>query len=197
MKFDGKKFEYANLNVCFYYCFIEKIHECVYVTMYIIGFDLCKLGEQALQMSYFDASVAFFEFCIQRLKKDALHNKKILGIFRKDHLSSITLKNAEFLLEKAIVKHDHNLQSLGPIGIIHRCRSQPFRENSINASRLTNTDISLSSSNTSMWYYNTSTPRTTYAPLSLDAATRIDALCRGEKQKVSVYRHNLDEYNGQ
>ena len=88
------------------------------------------MADQALDMLYYDASVVFYEFCIERLKLDELLNVKEVGIFKKTHLSSITSKKAKVLLEKAITKHDHMLEDLGQMGRIHRCRSQPFRQSS-------------------------------------------------------------------
>ena len=98
-----------------------------YVYIYVSVFDLCTFAGQSLEMGYFDASVAFYSFCLSKMKQDELYNNKIVGIFKKKYLSSLTSGNVQNLLDKAMDAHDLALDNDGQLGLIHRCQSQPFR----------------------------------------------------------------------
>ena len=145
------------------------------------------MADQALDMLYYDASVVFYEFCIERLKQDESLNVKEVAIFKKTHLSSITSKKAKVLLEKAIKKHDHMLEDLGQMGRIHRCRSQPFRQNPSKSRKLSSSNAmaSIPFQNNFQSYLNSSIPMTKNLPFDENHANMFDLLCRGGKQKVT------------
>ena len=157
---------------------------------YSIGFDLCKLAEQALKRRYFDASVVFYDLCATKRKQDELLNKKVIGILKKTHISGITSKKSASLLKKAIGVHDHAFEQLGQLGHNHRCNDKPFRAKSrkttIQLSHEGTSHISLNV--TDLWYYNTSTPIKEPIVFGKTEAKLADTLCRGGKIKVYVYK---------
>ena len=162
---------------------------------YSIGFDLCKLADQALKRRYFDASVVFYDLCATKRKQDELLNKKVIGIFKKTHISSITSKKSASLLKKAIGAHDHAFQHLGQLGPNHRCNDKPFhsksRKTTIQLSHEGNSQLSLNE--TDLWYYKTSTPIKEPIIFGNTEAKLADKLCRGGKIKVYVHKKNAVE----
>ena len=158
----------------------------IYQYDYITGFDLCKLAEQALKKRFFDASVVFYDLCSTTIKQDELLNKKVVGIFKKTHISAITSKKSAFLLEKAIEAHDHALEYLGPLGSNHRCNNQSFRGKNV---RLTQENtIQLPPNVTDLWFHDTTIPITEPIVFGKNEASLADKLCRGGKIKVCVYK---------
>lgn len=151
------------------------------------GFDLCKIAGQALHLGHFHTSVVFYDYCVNRLKKDEYANMKIRGIFKKQHLLSITSKNTKKLLNKAMKRHDYALEQLGQSGKIHRCNSKPFRGKFVKSVKYPSereiTPLAVDTSD--LWYYNTNNITTDPISVGSRESTLVDKLCRGGKVKMS------------
>ena len=93
------------------------------INICISVFDLCTFAGQSLKMGYFDASVAFYSFCLSKMRQDELYNNKIVGIFKRKYISSLTSDNVQNLLYEAMDAHDRALDNDGQLGLIHRCQS--------------------------------------------------------------------------
>ena len=149
-----------------------------------------------MKRRYFDASVVFYDLCATKRKQDELLNKKVIGIFKKAHISGITSKKSASLLEKAIGAHDHALEQLGQLGRHHRCNDKPFRAKSrkttIQLSHGGTSQLSLNA--TDLWYYKTSTPIKEPIIFGKTEAKLADKLCRGGKIKVYAYKKNAFKY---
>ena len=145
-----------------------------------------------MKKRFFDASVVFYDLCSTRIKQDELLNKKVVGIFKKTHISAITSEKTAFLLEKAIEAHDHALEYLGQLGSNHRCNNQPFRaKNGAAILHLPQENtIQLPINITDLWFHDTTIPITEPIVFGKNEASLADKLCRGGKIKVYVYKKN-------
>ena len=139
-----------------------------------------------MHLKHYHISVGFYSFCLQRLKKEESANKKIFGIFKKKHLSSLTSKQAEMLLNKAIDVHDSVLKYVGQAADTHKCNNKPFRSKSIEAVQFASIlrAIPLTVNISDMWYYKTKTPTTSLIPFESTESMVVEKLCRGGQVKV-------------
>ena len=140
-----------------------------------------------MQISYFDAAVFFYDQCVKRLKKDELLNKKTLGIFQKKHLSSISVKKAEYLLNRAIESHDLTWERQGNIGVVHRCNSRPYRQKVTDGTTdfYQGLNSSLAVNNSSHVQFNASIWRFQDPASKVIDAKMFDKMCVGGQLKVS------------
>jgi len=86
--------------------------------------DYHTMAREALRHKQFHAAVTFFELMSKRVKK--VHSKDNLNLFGGRKIDS---HQSEALLTNALRLHDEKLHQYGEIGLNHRCREKPFREN--------------------------------------------------------------------
>ena len=140
-----------------------------------------------MEMSYYDASVVFFGYCVKRLKEDEILNKTKKGVFMRKGLSSMNSKKAKYLLNRAMEAHDLAFEKQGQLGRLHRCNNKPYtRNNSDSTENLPTSKPSPTHiSNSGLWYFNASGFMDNSSPSSdVLAAKMFDKLCFGGQLKV-------------
>ena len=145
-----------------------------------------------MHMRYYDASVVFYKNCLMKLRQKEMANTKIAGIFRNDHISSLNSKKAEYLLNKAIEKHDSVLQKDGQLSRIHRCNNKPYRHNISRSPEVKfQHDISPIPFNTSeVWNFDARRLTEYKTHASVVEVKMVDKLCSGGQLKVRRGRSN-------
>ena len=148
-------------------------------------------------MEYFESAVVFYDFCVKALDKDSILDKPGIGIYKKNHLSSITSDNARMLLENAIKAHDDTLRNLGQFGLIHRCSSQPFRKDNkkVEIQVSEGTDVHLNFNDSSSSYLYANVLFRTKPEFGVSDVKMSDKLCLGGKIKVILYSVYISLYS--
>ena len=142
-------------------------------------------------MKYFDASVTFYEICLNRLNHQDMYDKESGKGPIKRRIHKIHSKKVAAVLNKTIKTHDQTLKEYGRLGLVHRCNIQPFDQNNTNITEYASSGAVYSTNITKnlIWYKDLG-PRNVHS----ENAVRVriannynaDNLCFGGQQKVNI-----------